>query len=123
MQLRETSKNQKEVNIGVAIRKGLLKKGLPQKELASLLGVSPALVSGWVTGTKIPTGDDLIRIMEILDIVPLLFPKYQCQADKANEEDELPPLILKELAKIWEAIADLQIKLAKRESTPKEVST
>lgn len=111
-------KNSRQVNIGMAIRKGLLRKGLPQKDLACLMDVSPALVSGWVTGTKIPTGDDLIRIIEILDLVPLLFPKYQGQQD----EVEVPPVMTKELAKLWEAIANLQIKMAKMESARQQVT-
>ena len=102
----------------MAIRKGLVRNGLPQKKLAVLMGVSPALVSGWVSGRKIPTGDDLIRIIEILELVPLLFPKYQA----TGQEETLAPIMVKEFSKLWEAVASLQIKMAKVESVVQQAT-
>ena len=72
------------LNIGEAIRRGRRIKKLTQKELAKILGVSPALVSLWENQARIPSGDELIKIARYLDIVHLLFPDYQIH--KRNKE-------------------------------------
>lgn len=64
------------MNIGEKIRKGRIKKGLTQRQLSQLIGMSPSLVSGWENSTRIPTGEELIKLAEQLDIVSEFFPGY-----------------------------------------------
>ena len=71
------SKKQTEINIAEAIRKGRIKKGINQKELADLMKVRPSLISKWEQGYQTPRGDYLIRLANTLDIVFDLFPSYK----------------------------------------------
>lgn len=43
-------------------------KGLPQKELGAILGVSNKAVSKWETGTAIPKTETLIKLAEVFEI-------------------------------------------------------
>ncbi len=79
--------NNEYPNIGAAIREGRRKKKWKQKELAKILDVSSSLVSLWETNTRIPLGDDLIKIANLLDIVDILFPRYSVELkDKDGDE-------------------------------------
>lgn len=83
--------------IGKAIEKGLRKKNLSQKELARIVGVSPPNVNQWVKGTSAPSGDRLLRVIEILDIVSEFFPRY---SEKKMDEDFDIKSLVKEIEEI-----------------------
>jgi transcriptional regulator with XRE-family HTH domain len=65
-----------KIDIGKAIRNGLEKHHMIQRDLAEMLGKSVSLVSEWTRNVKVPSGDDLIRVAILLDIVEELFPGY-----------------------------------------------
>ena len=65
-----------QINIGQAIRNGLEKHHMIQRDLAEMLGKSVSLVSEWTRNAKTPSGDDLIKIAVLLNIVEELFPGY-----------------------------------------------
>ena len=109
-----------DVNIGSVIRIGRRKKNWKQKDLAKVLDVSPALVSSWETGNRIPPGDDLLKIANLLDIVDLLFPNYKIQRKDA-QDDFISSFILREepieykVANLAKTVNSLQKKIAKLE--------
>ena len=45
-----------------------VKKGLTQKELAELIGVSPSMINRIETGKQIPKVDILLKLAEILEV-------------------------------------------------------
>lgn len=55
-------------DISKAIRMGLAKKGLRQKDLASFLGITEAAVSSWMIGKATPSYKYLLKTLEYLDI-------------------------------------------------------
>ena len=62
--------------IGLAIRKGRMRREWSQKQLAKFMNVVPSLVSKWEHGKAVPPGDSLFTMALELDLVPLLFPDY-----------------------------------------------
>jgi DNA-binding transcriptional regulator YiaG len=52
--------------IGRAIRLSRLHTGVSQAELARRVGVCPASVFGWETGTRIPSGAHLLCLIAVL---------------------------------------------------------
>jgi transcriptional regulator with XRE-family HTH domain len=76
--------------IGKIIHNGRLKLGLSQLELAKRLGVNQSHVSKWENDESVPTGDDLIDIAVILDIVSELFPGYHKNNEciTSNRQDD-----------------------------------
>ena len=54
--------------LGQKIREARQEKSLSQKQLAEELGVKQATVSNWELGKAQPTGDNIERIEEILDL-------------------------------------------------------
>lgn len=56
--------------IGERIRKERINKGLTQSELGKMLDVSKVSVCGYETGTRTPTVDTFLKLIEILDIKP-----------------------------------------------------
>lgn len=54
-------------NIGNRIYEKRKEKGLSQKELGALLGVSNKAVSKWETGASLPKTETLVRLSEVLD--------------------------------------------------------
>ena len=54
--------------IGERIKKERISKGLTQAELGSMLGVSKVSVCGYETGTRTPTVDTFLKLIEILGI-------------------------------------------------------
>lgn len=66
--------NMNDNKIGKSIAIGLNRKKQTQVWLANEVGVGKALVYRWIKGEAIPGGDNLIRIVEILEIHDVLFP-------------------------------------------------
>lgn len=63
------------MKIGELINRGIRKKGINQRELAKMMGVSPPAVANWISGTKNPTADKLIELIKILDLARDFFPE------------------------------------------------
>ena len=66
-------------NIGVNIADFLRAKGMTQKELADISGISEAAISHYVKGDRIPRGMNLTRIAQALGVT----------AEELNEENEI----------------------------------
>jgi len=76
-----------QVEIGKAIRMGLAKKGLNQKDLASFLGISTPSVSLWMHGKTTPSYKYLQKMAEYLDIGEDIFPNQERRAKIALEQN------------------------------------
>ena len=75
--------------ISNVIKLGRIKKGMNQKELAKSLGVSQSAVSDWENGGKTPSGDALLKLIEILDLLPELFPNKVKNDTDEKDIDEI----------------------------------
>lgn len=100
-----------KVNIGKAIETGLKKKGWSRKKLAEIVGVTPPAVTMWIKNERIPSGDILIEIAMVLEIVTDLFPAEE-QKRAANIDIQL------ELSRMKQKIAELEQKLSPRHDPP-----
>lgn len=56
--------------IGERIRVERIKRGLSQEELGKMLNVSKVSVCGYETGTRTPTMETFLKLIDILDIEP-----------------------------------------------------
>lgn len=65
-----------------------IQKGLSQKELGAILGVSNKAVSKWETGTAIPKTETLIKLAEVFEISPEELLNFV----RVEEETKLPTL-------------------------------
>lgn len=100
MTVKWTVSDQKKINISEVIRRGRLKKGLSQKELADLMNIRPSLISKWENTTQVPRGDYLIQIANILDIVFDLFPDCKQDDEQKNTYNKMQ----KEIDNLWKAM-------------------
>ena len=92
--------------IGRCIKEGLSIKRMKQKELAQMMGKSNALISEWISGRKIPRGDDLIKIVTILEVSHLLFPERKKEPEDTIGEGEKT----KKIKKLQHQIAHIEQK-------------
>lgn len=76
-----------QVEIGKAIRLGLAKKGINQKDLANFLGISTPSVSLWMHGKTTPSYKYLQKMAEYLDIGEDIFPNQERRAKIALERN------------------------------------
>jgi transcriptional regulator with XRE-family HTH domain len=82
------------MEMGKIIKFSRLKNEISQKELSEKIGVDVSAVSLWEAGKRIPSGDILIRIANVLEIVPDLFPGYvkaDQQSPSAQASGNDPP--------------------------------
>ncbi len=56
--------------IGERIKQERINRGLTQEELGKSLGVSKVSICGYETGTRTPTVDTFLKLIEILDLKP-----------------------------------------------------
>lgn len=56
--------------IGERIKKTRLEKGYSQKELGKLINVSKVSICGYESGTRTPTIDKFINLINALDVTP-----------------------------------------------------
>ena len=63
----------KEPQLNENIRNAIRQAGYRQKEVASLLGVTPSAVSEWATGKSAPRYGMLVRLAEVLKLPPEWF--------------------------------------------------
>lgn len=55
------------VNVNV-IKELMIRKKIPQKELALAIGVSQPTISDWVRGTKKPAGDNITKLATFFEV-------------------------------------------------------
>lgn len=64
-------------SIGQCIRMGRVALDMKQSDLSRLIGVSTTMVCLWEKDKSAPSGDFLIKLVEVLDIKDMLFEKEQ----------------------------------------------
>jgi transcriptional regulator with XRE-family HTH domain len=75
------------VLIGERIKKARIEKGLSQEELGNMIGVSKVSVCGYEKGTRTPTLENLLQLLEILDVTPDYVLGREHQVVAENESD------------------------------------
>lgn len=73
--------------IGIRIRKYRELRGLSQKELADLIGVSNSRVSNWEQGINRPNADIISDLCKALDVSPSELLDIQISTDSLNEQE------------------------------------
>lgn len=73
--------------IGIRIRKYRELRGLSQKELADLIGVSNSRVSNWEQGINRPNADIISDLCKALDVSPSELLDIQISTDNLNEQE------------------------------------
>ena len=53
---------------GLAIYSAIRESGFTQNHIATVMGVSPCMVSRWATGRHIPDMDSLVHLADILGV-------------------------------------------------------
>jgi transcriptional regulator with XRE-family HTH domain len=101
------------MDLAKIILNGRIKKKISQEELARILGVSKNSISAWERGNYAPSGETLVHVASVLDIVEDLFPGYikadvpekKANVSKGNPDQES---ISYEIEKLWEAIGRIE---------------
>lgn len=75
--------------IGNRIRKYREEKGINQKQLAELIGVSNGRVSNWEQGINRPDADILAEICKVLDVSPSLLLGVTLSSDELSDEERI----------------------------------
>lgn len=73
--------------IGIRIRKYRELRGLSQKELADLIGVSNSRVSNWEQGINRPNADIISDLCNALDVSPSELLDIQISTDNLSEQE------------------------------------
>lgn len=73
--------------IGNRIRKYRENRGLNQKELAQLIGVSNSRVSNWEQGINRPDADILVDICKSLNVSPSELLDVRLSSDELNDQE------------------------------------
>lgn len=72
---------------GNNLKEELRVKGLTQKAVAQLLGVTPSTVNQWITGKREPSYDILLQICKVLNSTPTLLLGFpQIKDEKIKDE-------------------------------------
>lgn len=50
-----------------------LQNGLTQKQIADMVGTSQPHISGWLSGQRIPSSKNLMKLCKVIDKTPLEF--------------------------------------------------
>ena len=80
-------KDKKRYEIGSRIRKYRLERGIGQKELADLIGVSNNRMSNWEQGINRPDADIIAKICKSLSVSPSeLLDVHLCEDELSNQE-------------------------------------
>ena len=74
------------IKIGNAIAFGLQRKRMMQKDICKKYGYSSGQVSSWIAGRSTPPGDVLVKLIDELDLVSDLFPRYTKISNKNTEQ-------------------------------------
>ena len=75
-------------SISTLIREGRARKNINQRDLAKIIGCSPAAVSQWEQGDKIPYGDTMIEVIKALNLVEEVFPEAFEEIKKEHEKKQ-----------------------------------
>lgn len=73
--------------IGERIRKARLEKGLSQEELGKIIDVSKVSICGYEKGTRTPTLENLMQLLEVLDMTPDDVLGYEHKIIAENDEN------------------------------------
>lgn len=73
--------------IGNRIRKYREEKGINQKQLAELIGVSNGRVSNWEQGINRPDADILAEICRVLDVSPSLLLGVTLSSEELSDDE------------------------------------
>lgn len=72
--------------IGERIKQERINRGLTQAELGSLLGVSKVSICGYETGSRTPTVDTFLKLIDILSLTPEYALGFDIDVLSENEE-------------------------------------
>lgn len=86
-------------NIGKIIKEGIYRIHKTQVWLADEIGVGKALVNRWIRGESIPGGDNLLKIIDLLDASDLFFPIVRKEYETITYDGDLR-MAIKELMSI-----------------------
>lgn len=90
--------------IGIRIRKYRELRGLSQKELADLIGVSNSRVSNWEQGINRPNADIISDLCKALDVSPSELLDIQISTDSLNEQERKLVLAYRNRPELQEAV-------------------
>ena len=73
--------------VGERIKEARKKKNLSQQDLGNLLGVSKVSICGYEKGVRIPTMENFLQLIDILDLSPdyLLGRDVNCVSDDESQ--------------------------------------
>ncbi len=90
------------MEIHKALLIGMNNKNIRQADIAKELNVTRGMVHRWVSGQASPVGENLVKLIDLLDIHALLFP------DKFKEEEYATK---SEVNALWEKIEKIEKQL------------
>ncbi len=73
--------------IGERIKKARLEKGLSQEELGKIIDVSKVSICGYEKGTRTPTLENLMQLLEVLNMTPDNILGYEHKVVAENDEN------------------------------------
>jgi len=74
------------MNIGIAIKKVRMERGLTQKELSALLRISPTSMCQIEKGTKRPSRSNLSKICEVLNVPEIVIYVNSIEIEDVSED-------------------------------------
>ncbi len=95
--------------IGKSIITGLARKQITQSSLARSLNVDKSLVNKWIKGDATPGGENLLKIIGLLEIHDLLFPDRFLDAKESN-------ITRSEIDAIWKSIEEIKEHIPQEDS-------
>ncbi len=90
--------------IGIRIRKYRELRGLSQKELSDLIGVSNSRVSNWEQGINRPNADIISDLCKALDVSPSELLDIQISTDNLNEQERKLVTAYRDKPELQEAV-------------------
>lgn len=73
--------------VGERIRMARKNKGLTQQELGDILGVSKVSICGYENGTRVPTLDNFVQLLDVLEVTPEYLLGREVSAICEDEEE------------------------------------
>ena len=96
------------MTIGEIIRNGRKQKGLTQRELAKLMGVSSPAVVYWEKNINQPTADALIKLSTLLGIGKEIFPQGTIHPAAEQFANQVMALLLTKVNDLSERISKIE---------------
>lgn len=90
--------------IGTKIRKYRERKGISQRELADLIGVSNSRISNWENGINRPDADILADLCRVLNVSPSELLDVRLSTDELSEEERKIIQAYRAKPELWKAI-------------------